>query len=145
MTPYLDDVIIYSSSFNEHLNRLSTVLCRLQQAGLTLKPSKCFFCRPSVPYLGYIASASGLQPNTEKIAAVQAFPQPTTTTQLKGFLGLASYYRRFIHHFSAIAAPLNRLLERGQPWLWTPACNTAFNTLKDRLTTAPILAFPLFD
>ena len=111
---YLDDIIIFSSSFADHLNRLTSVLQRLRQAGLKIKPSKCQFMRPQVTYLVHIISAQGVSPDPSKLQAVADYPPPTDAKQLKKFLGLSNYYRRFIQHYAAIAEPLHKIL-RGKP------------------------------
>ena len=139
---YLDDVIVPSGSFDAQLVQLRQVFERFCSAGLTLKPSKCHFCKPKVHFLGHIVSGEGLAADPAKVAAVRDFPAPSNVTELKGFLGLSSYYRRFIHDYSTIAAPLNRLQERAKRWSWIEDCATAFLKLKSCLTNAPILTFP---
>ena len=93
---YLDDVTVYGQDFDEHLKRLREVFQRLSKAGLRLKPSKCFLLRPRVPYLGHVISAEGVSTDPEKVKAVQQWPVPLKVTDVRSFLGLASYYRRFI-------------------------------------------------
>ena len=140
--PYLDDVTVLSGSFDAQLVQLRQVFERFCSAGLTLKPTKCHFCKPNVHFLGHIVSGEGLAADPAKVAAVRDFPAPSNVTELKGFLGLSSYYRRFIHDDSTIAAPLNRLQERAKRWSWTEDCATAFLKLKSCLTNAPTLTFP---
>ena len=142
---YLDDIIIFSASFPNHLARLRGVLSRLFEAGLKLKPSKCHFARKEVHYLGHVISAIGVKPNPFKTAAVSSYPAPTNVKELRQFLGLSNYYRRFIKDYSRIAEPLHQLTRKtSKGFLWTPACQDAFDELKLRLTTAPILTFPDF-
>ena len=141
---YLDDVIIIGRDFEEHLYNLSTVLQKLREAGLRLKPSKCSFCRASVSYLGHVVSRGGVSTDPEKTAKVTKWPTPTSVQEVQQFLGLASYYRRFVRNFAEIAKPLHRLTERGRKFFWTLECETAFATLKNRLSSAPILSFPDF-
>jgi len=141
---YLDDVIIIGRDFEEHLHNLSTVLQKLREAGLRLKPSKCSFCQESVSFLGHIVSREGVSTDPEKTAKVTNWPTPTSVQEVQQFLGLASYYRRFVRHFAEIAKPLHRLTERGREFVWTLECETAFATLKNRLSSAPILTFPDF-
>eukprot|EP00731_Ephydatia_muelleri_P003311 Em0001g3311a len=142
---YLDDIIIYSRTVKEHLTRLEEVLERLQAAGMKLKPKKCRLLRRKVNYLGYIVSSGGVQTDPLKVESILSWPSPTTQKELRQFLGLASYYRRFVKGFASIAAPLNHLLEKGKPWEWTKVCEHAFSSLKKMLTTSPILAYPDFE
>ncbi|KAL5457688.1 hypothetical protein EMCRGX_G034974 [Ephydatia muelleri] len=142
---YLDDIIIYSRTVKEHLTRLEEVLERLQAAGMKLKPKKCRLLRRKVNYLGYIVSSGGVQTDPLKVECILSWPSPTTQKELRQFLGLASYYRRFVKGFASIAAPLNHLLEKGKPWEWTKVCEHAFSSLKKMLTTSPILAYPDFE
>lgn len=141
---YLDDVIVYSKTFDEHLDRLREVFERLQAAGLKLKPKKCQLFQRSVQYLGHIISEDGVKTDPEKIRTVAEWPMPITAKQVRSFLGLASYYRRFIQGFAEIAAPLYRLTENEAEFKWTDQCDEAFTRLKRQLTTAPVLAFPSF-
>lgn len=106
---YIDDLIIFSRTFDEHLLHLEQVLKRLREANVRLKPNKCHFVKPEVEYSGHIVSAEGLRPNPSKIRAVTEFPVPTNTTGVKAFLGICNYYRRFIKGFATIASPLNKL------------------------------------
>ena len=143
---YLDDVIVYGRDFDEHLKRLREVFERLRQAGLKLKPSKCFLLRPRVPYRGHVISAEGVSTDPEKVKAVQQWPVPSKVTDVRSFLGLASYYRRFIQNFAEIAAPLHRLTAKTtEKFKWSHDCGLAFRTLKEKLVSAPVLAFPCFE
>ena len=128
---YLDDVIIIGRDFEEHLQNLSTILQKLREAGLRLKPSKCSFCQESVSYLGHIVSREGVSTDPEKTAKVTRWPTPTSVQEVQQFLGLASYYRRFVRNFAEIAKPLHRLTERGREFVWTLECETAFRHLKE--------------
>ena len=143
---YLDDVIVYGRDFDEHLKRLREVFERLRQAGLKLKPSKCFLLRPRVPYLGHVISAEGVSTDPEKVKAVQQWPVPSKVTDVRSFLGLASYYRRFIQNFPEIAAPLHRLTAKTtEKFKWSRDCDLAFRALKEKLVSAPVFAFPCFE
>ena len=142
---YIDDLIIFSRSFEEHLLHLEQVFKPLREAKVKLKPSKCHFVKPKVEYLGHIISAAGLCPNLTKISAVQDFPVPTNTKGIKAFLGLCNYYRRFIKGFAQIASPLNKLTSKKEKFVWSPECQQAFETLKAKLISAPILAYPDFN
>ena len=139
---YLDDIIVFSHIFDEHLSRLRLVFDRLRAANLTLNPSKCFFGQHSVLFLGHLISHNGIQPNPEKTQVVSDFPRPRSVKDIRAFLGLASYYRRLVKDFSSIAAPLTRLTRKSTPLKWDEACEVAFKRLKDALTTPPILAYP---
>lgn len=152
---YLDDVIIYSPDFDSHLAHLNSVLEKLAKHGLKLKMHKCHFLKKEVQYLGHRVSAEGISPDPEKVKCVEEWPTPKTVKELQSFLGLAGYYRRFIKDFAKIACPLNRLLtgispknskRSGQQLItWDDACTEAFQTLKNALTSAPILAFADFN
>ena len=139
---YLDDIIVWGRTAEEAISRLETVLQRLRAAGLKLKPKKCDLFKQSVTYLGHVVSAEGVHTDPKKIEAVKEWPPPTTVTQVRSFVGLASYYRRFIKDFSRIARPLFRLMEKGVKFDWTAASSEAFHILKEHLITAPVLAYP---
>ena len=141
---YIDDIIIFSSTFEEHLHRLALVFTRLREANLKLKPSKCSFASNSVDFLGFVVSSDGILPNPDKIEAVRSFPVPKSVKELRSFLGLSNYYRRFVEGFSKIASPLNRLTRKDVVFSWSPECQSAFQTLKDRLCSPPILSYPNF-
>ena len=142
---YLDDVIVFSHTFEEHLNHLAQVFDRLREANLRLKPSKCSFGRQEVNYLGHVISANGILPDPSKIELVKKFPPPKTVRQVRSFLGLANYYRRFVQDFSKIASPLHDLTKNTNKFIWSDDCQSAFEALKVRLITAPILGFPDFN
>ena len=141
---YLDDVIVVGRTFEEHLDNLGLVLERLQNAKLKVKPSKCALFQDQVNYLGHVISSGSIATDPTKTSKITRWPTPTSVQQVQQFLGMASYYRRFIQNFTAIARPLHRLTERGRPFTWTEDCESAFAELKSRLTSAPILAFPDF-
>src|SRR3954471_16219067 len=106
---YLDDIIIFSQTFEEHLNKLTLVFDRLREANLKLKGSKCRFCLPEVQFLGHTVGPEGIRPDPEKVKAVHEFPQPQNLRQLQSFLGLTSYYRKFMKDYAKIAHPLTAL------------------------------------
>ena len=139
---YLDDIIIIGRDFSEHLQNLGAVLQKLREAGLRLKPSKCALCRESVSYLGHVVSRDGVATDPDKTSRVSSWPIPKSVQEIQQFLGLASYYRRFVRDFATIARPLQRLTEQGRAFSWSLECDTAFATLKSRLTSAPILVYP---
>lgn len=139
---YVDDILVFSSSFESHIRDLQQVFDRLITAGLTLKPSKCKFARKQVSYLGHTLSKNGVQVDISKTDAVRSFPIPKTQRQARSFLGLCNYYRKFVHGYSHICAPLNRLLRNDVKFKWDTACNEAFQKLKDALTSPPVLIYP---
>ena len=141
---YLDDILVIGRTFTEHLNNLVKVFSRLRQAGLRLKPSKCCLARTEVVYLGYVVSQGGVAADTKKVEAVEVYPVPTNLKSLRSFLGLASYYRRFIPNFSSVARPLHILTRKNVQFDWTRECQKAFDTLKKLLMQAPLLAYPDF-
>lgn len=141
---YIDDIVIYSKSFPQHILDLKEVFQRLRDANIKLKAKKCKFAARSVEYLGHVISHEGVRPNPEKINAVRDFPVPKNTKSLKSFLGLSNYYRRFVRDFAKIASPLNALTRKSVRFQWTQECQQAFDTLKKALISAPILAYPNF-
>ncbi|UYV68182.1 K02A2.6-like, partial [Cordylochernes scorpioides] len=130
------------NNFEEHLSNIEKVFKRLEAANLKLSPKKCKLFKKEVAYLGHIISAEGVQTDPEKTETVRMWPTPKDLTQLRSFLGLCTYYRRFIPGFSNIARPLHRLTESGRPFVWTPDCQRAMEKLKEMLVAAPILAYP---
>ena len=140
---YLDDIIIYTRTEEEHLQLLEEVLSRLLQHNAKLRREKCIFFTKQIQYHGHIISGGTLQPAPEKLQAVAEFPVPTTLKQLERFLGLTSYYRRYIHRFSFIAEPLHRLKKKGVDFVWGTDQQMAFDTLKKKLTEPPVVA--IFD
>ena len=142
---YLDDIIIFSHTIEEHLQRLKEVFDRLREAGLKLKPGKCHLLQKSVHYLGHIVSSNGVETDPGKTKIINAWSTPTKLKELRQFLGITSYYRRFVKDFACTAAPLYCLTEEGKPWNWTDECQEAFELLKRKLVSPPILAFPDFN
>ncbi|KAL0818955.1 hypothetical protein ABMA28_008252 [Loxostege sticticalis] len=141
---YLDDIVIYSFDLSGHIKNLTAVFDRLRDFNLKLKPEKCEFLRKEVTYLGHIIGEDGVRPNPEKVKAVTDFPTPKTAKDIKSFLGLVSYYRRFIPDFSKHAKSLTSLLKKDVPFEWKNEQQLSFETLKNKLVTAPILAYPDF-
>ena len=139
---YLDDIIVYSHSFDEHLTRLAEVFDRLHAAGLKIKPSKCHLFQDSVVYLGHRLSHEGVSPDPSKFSAVQDWPTPCSVSDVRRFVGFASYYRRFIPQFSAIATPLHALTKKHATFSWNDKCDEAFVMLKTLLTSSPVLGYP---
>lgn len=144
---YLDDVVVVSASFEEHIRLLRVVLERLRCANLTINLSKCRFFRKQLKYLGYVVDEYGLRTDPDKVKAIVDFPTPRCRKDVKSFLGTASYYRRFIKNFSQIAGPLNALTttrKGAPPFVWSTAADKAFHELKRALSSAPVLACPNF-
>ena len=112
---YIDDILVVGETFEEHLENLGLVLARLRQAGLRLKQKKCHLVQTKVGYLGYVVSEDGISADPQKVQAVQQFPRPLDLKSLRLFLGLSSYYRRFIAEFSTVAGPLFALTRKGVP------------------------------
>lgn len=141
---YIDDVVIHSSSMAEHITHLRSVLSRVKSYGLKLKLSKCTFARRSVSLLGHIVSEKGVAVDPRKTQALRDTRIPHTKTEVRSFLGLASYYRRFIPHFAEIAKPLHELTSAKSAFLWDKTTQDAFNKLKNLLCSPPVLAYPDF-
>src|SRR5438477_1544422 len=144
---YLDDILVYSKNKEEHERHLQQVLQRLKDNQLYAKLSKCTFFTNSIEYLGHIVNNEGLRPNPQLVQALVDFPRPKTLKELQSFLGLANYYRKFIANFSHIALPLTDATRNNQqgnlrPIEWTESMQTAFDALKEALTSAPCLALP---
>lgn len=139
---YLDDIVVYSKTAEEHIQRLQMVFERLRTAGLKLKPEKCVFLQKSVSFLGHVISEKGVATDPAKIEAVTSWPTPTSLTEVRAFTGLASYYRRFIKDFSKIAAPLHAMTKKNVRFSWSPEAQRAFEQLKEALTSPPVLAMP---
>ena len=142
---YIDDVLVFSKTLEEHLHHLELVLKRVIEVGLKLKPVKCQFFRQEVEYLGHTITPLGLKTSSRHVAAVDKFPTPTNIREVRRFLGMASYYRRFIPSFAKIAHPLHALTRKDIQFEWTQECQEVFETLKKKLTSAPVLGYPRFD
>ncbi|GFT18384.1 retrovirus-related Pol polyprotein from transposon opus [Nephila pilipes] len=138
---YLDDIIIVGRDFEEQLNNLRKVLEKLKQANLQLNPAKCNFFPLEVSYLGHIISAEGVRTDPRKVAAVKEWSKPRNVHELRSFLGLCTYYRRFIKGFSLIVRPFHRWTEHKRPFVWSEECEVAFTSLKEALTSTPILSY----
>ena len=142
---YLDDILVFSKSLEEHRNHLKQLFKRIEVVGLKLNPKKCSFACQRVEYLGHVITAQGLKPNPDRIEAVKQYKVPRDIHTVRQFLGLASFYRRFVPGFARIASPLHELTKKGVSFRWTEACQTAFDQLKDKLVEAPVLAYPNFN
>ena len=137
---YIDDILITGSSDKKHLANLEEVLKRLKHHGIKLKTSKCKFLEDEVEFLGHRLSGSGVSTSSKKVEAVQLAPVPTNVQQLRSFLGMVNYYGKFIPNLSSILHPLNALLKQNQKWKWTRDCQRSFETAKESLAQAPVLA-----
>ena len=137
---YLDDIVIYSSTFQEHLKHLEDVFQRLENAGMKLKMSKCEFLREQIQFLGHVVSASGCTADPEKVSAIRDLCPPNSVKDVRGFIGLCSYYRRYVPAFSEVAQPLIALTRKNARFVWDDQCQLAFDQLKQLLTEAPVLA-----
>ena len=144
VTIYLDDILIHSKDEQEHTGHLEIVF-RLLNAGLTLRGTKCDIGMSSVQYLGHVFSANGMSPDPNKVKVVADWPVPSNVSEVRQFLGLASYYRRYVQNFSTIVASLHALTQDGISFCWDQACNDAFTTLKNHLVNSPVLAYPSFE
>lgn len=141
---YLDDVVIHGYDLQDHNKKLCEVLDRFRKFNLKLQPTKCNFLRKELPFLGHIITDKGIKPDPDKISAISNYPVPKSPKDIKSFIGLCGYYRRFIHNFSGIAEPLNRLLRKKVPFIWDAFCDESFHKLKTALINYPILQYPNF-
>ena len=153
---YLDDIIIFAKTFDEHQERLRMVFERLKECGIKLSPGKCALFMKKVKYVGHVVSENGIEPDEDKISKVKEWPRPTTSEEVRKFLGFVGYYRKFIQNFSKIARPLTDLIPTVSKtktrkktlrpvWKWEKEQEESFQTLKSKLASPPILAYPNFD
>jgi hypothetical protein len=142
---YLDDVIIYSKTFEEHLQHIDEVFGRIREANLRLKAEKCKFAAQELQFLGHVVGQDGVKPDPEKVDKIVNYPVPRNIRELRGVLGLFSYYRRFIKDFSQKASSLYELLKKENEYIWTKDQQEAFEELKQLITTAPVVKYPDFD
>ena len=141
---YLDDILVVGNSWKQHNDNLKKVFTRIRQVGLRLKPKKCSFAQQKVEYLGHVVSEEGIYTDSKKQEVVANFPVPKDVKALRSFLGLASYYRKFVPNFATMAGPLHSLTKKDAMVVWSAQCQQAFEQLKSLLTSAPVLAFPNF-
>ena len=139
---YLDDVLIHSPDIETHLQHMRVLFQRLRKADLKLKDSKGNYFKTYVQYLGHLVSGKGIKPLPEKLESVKKMPAPTTPKEIKQFLGLVGYYRKFVPRFADIARPMTNLTKQDVPFKWTFQCQASFEMLKDALITSPILKYP---
>ena len=141
---YLDDIIVFSATWAEHLERLRDVFEHLRRANLNLGARKCHLAAREVSFLGYRVTPEGLEPESRLMEAISKLPPPINIAEVRSFLGLVGYYRRFVKKFSDKAAPLNLLLHKDHLWKWTQECQEVFQTLKEEIASRPISAYPDF-
>ncbi|UYV64922.1 K02A2.6-like [Cordylochernes scorpioides] len=139
---YLDDIMVMGRTFEEHLRNLQEVFDRFRANNLALNPKKCQLFQKSVKFLGHIVSTEGIRTSDDKISAIKNWPEPRDKHELRSFLGLCTYYRRFVEGYADIAAPLHRLTEARASFHWNEECDKAFRALKRSLCSSPILAYP---
>jgi hypothetical protein len=139
---FFDDILIYSVTYEDHLKHVEQVLSILRKDQWQVKLSKCAFAQEKISYLGHVISACGVATDDSKIESIRTWPVPTNLKELRGFLGITGYYRKFIRHYAIISQPLTALLKKGSLYVWTDSTETAFQTLKSALMTAPVLALP---
>jgi hypothetical protein len=141
---FFDDILVYNSSFESHLQHLQMVLELLAAENWKIKLSKCSFAQNQISYLGHLISSQGVATDQGKISAISVWPTPCNIKELRSFLGLAGYYRKFVKYFGVISQPLTKLLKKGVLFVWTQDHQLAFEALKQALVTAPVLALPNF-
>lgn len=141
---YFDDILVFSTSIHDHLDHLQDVLVALRREKLFVAKHKCEFGVSEVLFLGYVVSAAALWVDPQKVATVASWPTPKTVFEVGSFHGLASFYRRFVNNFSAIMAPVTDCM-KNMSFMWTQEASQAFELIKTKLTTAPILVLPDFD
>lgn len=139
---YIYDIIVFANTVDDHLERLGLVLSRLRQVGLKLKPSKCELLKTSVEFLGHVVSANGVSVDPKKVDKVLTWPEPANLTNVRSFIGLCAYYRRFIPDFSTLAKPLYLLMQNNHSFVWGDEQKAAMSAFKERLISAPILGYP---
>ena len=142
---YIDDVIIYSDTFEDHLQRIRAFFNRLSDAKLTVNLAKSEFCHATLTFLGHVVGQGQVKPICAKVEAISVFPVPSCKRKLMRFLGMAGYYRKFCNNFSVIAEPLTNLLKKGTKFIWNDSCQFAFDKLKAILMSTPVLLAPNFD
>ena len=145
LSVYIDGILVFSETLDQHLLHLERVIQRIMEVGLKLKPAKCRFIQGELEYLGHLVSQDGLKLNPRLVEAAEQFAMPTSVQETRWFLGLCSYNRKFIPPFAAVASPLHQLTHQDTVFQWSPAGQQAYEELKQRLISAPILAYPNFD
>ena len=141
---YFDDILIYSKGLDEHIEHLQSVLTVLRKEKLYANLKKCSFCTNQIVFLGYVVSAKGIEVDEEKVKAIKEWPTPKSVSEVRSFHGLASFYRRFVKDFSTLAAPLTEIVKKHVGFKWGSEQERAFNLIKEKLVSAPLLALPDF-
>lgn len=141
---FVDDILIYSQTLEDHVSHLREVFQLLQQHELYVKASKCSFAKSHLEYLGHIIGVAGVSTDLGKVKAVQDWPVPKNLRQLRGFLGLVGYYRKFIQGYGLMTNPLTKFLKKDVKYVWSPLAQEAFDSVKQALTQAPVLRLPDF-
>uniref|UniRef100_A0A1I7WEI7 Reverse transcriptase domain-containing protein n=1 Tax=Heterorhabditis bacteriophora TaxID=37862 RepID=A0A1I7WEI7_HETBA len=132
---YIDDLVITSDTADEHLQDVDEVLGKIEGIGMKLKASKCLFAQPEVKFLGFVLSEKGIRPNPDKTFAIDNYPTPKDLNEVRAFIGMTSFFRRFIPKYAQVAAPLTDLTKKDTPFLWSEKCEEAFQNLKRAITT----------
>ena len=140
-TAYLDDILVFSATLEEHLEHLSIIFGKLRQHKLKLKLKECGFLKLETNYLGFVISEDGIQPDQKKVEAIRSLPAPTCVREVRSFIGMCSYYRRFIPNFSQTAEPIVALTRKYAHFKWSDSHQKAFEFLKDSLTSVPLLVY----
>ena len=138
---YLDDILVFSPTLEDHLRHLDIVFDRLRKHDLKLKLKKCGFLKSETQYLGFIINKDGIKPEPKKVEAIRSLPVPTCVREIRSFIGMCSFYRRFIPNFSEIAEPIIDLTRKHAHFKWSDKHQKAFQYLKDSLTVVPLLAY----
>jgi hypothetical protein len=141
---YLDDIVCFSATMEEHAQKLEAIFKRLEEANFKIQPGKCVFATDTVEYLGHICTPFGIRPDPKKVKAIEQYPVPKTVRDVRAFIGLAGYYRRHVRNFAEIARPLTSLTKKDVPFEWTTEHQQAFDKLKEILSTEPLLMYPDF-
>ncbi|XP_075489430.1 putative mitochondrial protein AtMg00860 [Primulina tabacum] len=139
---FIDDILVYSPDETSHEEHLHLALQTLRENKLYAKFSKCEFWLKSVSFLGHVISKAGVSVDPKKVQAITEWPRPKNATDIRSFLGLAGYYRKFVEGFSSIAVPLTKLTQKNSKFIWDDGCEKSFQTLKEKLASTPVLILP---
>ena len=142
---YIDDIVVYGKNFEEHISRVEEVLNRMRKAGLKLKPDKSNMFQTSVVFLGHVVSSEGVKPNPVNILKVVDWPKPKSAKQIRQFVALGSYYRRFVKDFASMVRPMVELTKKGKKFIWDAACDRSFEMVKKALISSEVMGYPLND